>query len=321
MWFSTKTEGMIMSAGIAGNQRYLNTTFRALDQMVLRGPAGYHRVIIDRYDASGTVTSGTTKKYDMPLLDRFVQYTPFYTNGDLSAPSFTATLYIGHLYIDDRVQEIFISRVAYFLVQLVDIQLSNLDSDSSDVLLNTRNPTTCFRFAVIPKANVGHGDKWHVGSYITEHSYQEKISVAADWKSLVEGSTTAIDGGEVYAAGRGENYTYITKAMAIKTVKITSYSNTLTDGAMPFEFFRDYDSVRFGELCVGDSEDKGMYTFALNNYGWRFSGHINMSIARETHLTITSDTISASAPALLVIESNQVAFALIAGGTYQNRYN
>ena len=87
-------------------------------------------------------------------------------------------------------------------------------------------------------------------------------------------------------------------------------------------FYNSYLPYRFGKQ-LNTPEDRGWYmiNFNLLPGDYQPSGHLNLSVSRETYLKYKSSTISQTNPADLIILSSAINFLLIKDGSAVLRYS
>jgi|UniRef100_A0A6C0IW25 hypothetical protein len=315
-WFSRYNEGMILSAAIPSGQRMIDITFRAPTSMVSRGPAGWHHTWVNVYDKTDLVEA-TDVKHECTIIDRIDEWTVFNTNGAITgAPTLTAELYIGHLFVLPLIHDIFVERVGFFLVRLLQNQTYDTSAATTEMRLTTRFPTENIRFGLWPTANLLDAEKWHKASSVTERSFQERVAVSVS--ALATTAVTSLT--NVFGAGRGENFTYFEEAATIDTAHLKSHGAYLTPVDAPMAYFSNYQSTRFGAKACSGAVDKGQISFALENGEWEFSSHFDMSRARETDLTLKSSVISSTTTGRVVIQTTAINFLMIAEGSAVLRF-
>lgn len=159
---------------------------------------------------------------------------------------------------------------------------------------------------------------WHNMAYLQDHTCDD-IAEASSLLPTNNADPTAI----TVTAALSQNsqslenrFTYTNTVKTLKTVKILAHGiNIYAD--YNAEFFSDYLPYQYGGYNIVTPEDKGaiMVNFCLYPGTYQPSGHLNISRAREFYFNYTSDWVSETQPAELLVLAIAINFLIISDGS------
>jgi hypothetical protein len=223
-----------------------------------------------------------------------------------------AEIYINNIFVNPDIHDIFIKRIGFSMIRVHLTQISPETGNADQLELNQfKFPIETIYLALQPSINLTGPDNM------------------TDWWRYHNVSTQLIP----YAVAQPNAVPFPPYVLAfsqavwkrgfrtIDTIRITNHGVNLYDET-PFEFFRDYIPVKYGErISAPDDYGLAMIVFNLYTGSYQPSGHLNFSQARNTYLVWTGSTISTINPAQLIAVAIAINFLLIAEGTCVLRFS
>jgi hypothetical protein len=104
-----------------------------------------------------------------------------------------------------------------------------------------------------------------------------------------------------------QNATFYEEYPAVKTLEVLAYGNVLIESTSEARF-NYYSPMQAKNMNSPNDRGSYMINFALNPYQLQPSGHLNFSNSQETYLKYTSDWISATNRAELIVRATAINF-------------
>jgi hypothetical protein len=238
-WFNKDPRLAIPSVSIPYGQRFLNLTLARQDQLIQ---------IVQRRE--GSSDAGAAFASPLSIIE--------------------CSLYINNIFVNPEVHDIFIKRIGFTLIRVHRIQITRVDKENSNILLNNMKwPIESMFLAVKPTSNAAttnpkHMSQWHRFCKITEdtqplYGLQSTIpDYAAYDTKLIEFQTAASTGSSGYVP------------TPLEGAAMVNHINSLDDGSalaqwVLHKFSLATIGVTFSADAAGVANVKGILNGILTN--------------------------------------------------------
>jgi hypothetical protein len=213
-------------------------------------------------------------------------------------------LYVNNLFILPELQDIFLRKIGFTLIRVHLEHKETLSIGNHSVRLNQLKwPIETLYMCFRPQVNS-----------TTSQGWAKCTSLA-----IVDRPTPVASGAPVTTFTN--NIRYFSETPVISRLELSAHDIPIYKD-FPAQFFNSYIPLRFGKN-INTPEDQGWYMMNFNLWpGERYpTGHINISRAREFYLSYTSDVITNTNKADLVVLADAINFLLVADGTAVLRFS
>jgi len=329
-WFSRDLRLAVPSVAIPYGQRYITAKFERQDKIVYTAPGNlFLQLTVEEFDNSAGTAAGTA----VTGYRRYVTKRPVLVSGstvNTSQKILNATLYINNIFINPEVHDIYIKKIAFTLIRLHRPQNQIMNQASAEILLNNLKwPIETLYFGFRPTVNESATNPnqprdWYKFSTVTDQDHYT-VSRSSMVTPIANADPTALTpttlSANIAESRFAERSVYPEHGRTISRAGIKSQGVVLYQ-EMPTSFFNSYIPFQYGghNIVTPSDDDTFMLTFTMYPGSYQPAGHFNVSRARETYLVYSSDWISQTNTARLIVIAIAINFLLVSDGTALVRY-
>jgi hypothetical protein len=313
-WFNNDIKLCIPSVSIPYGQRFITIDFATKDELLQEFP--------------GLFVKQTWELLTVADSQRRVRYRPYWQAGTLNDVTIDSTsLYINNIFVTNEIHDIYIKRIGFSLVRVFRHQNNSVTKVSEEILLSQLKwPIECMYIGVRPdrnfnvtKKNPNYHRDWHRFAKVFDLECNNHTYVSL---RNVDDGGPALSGLQEGSEGQVWADRFLVEEPIVKTLGLKTHSIKIYDDK-PAIFYNQYLPYQFGARNVISPQDKGvmLVNFNLHPGEYQPTGHLNLSRARETYLTFTSDYIGTSTPCTLSVVAVAINFLLITDGSAVLRYS
>jgi hypothetical protein len=332
-WFCDDPRLAVPSIAIPYGQRFITIDLESQSNILFVAPGNlFYRLAISQQRSAG-VNAGLIDAQSVTNDNTSVTITPVLASNsviDTTQKILDMNLFIDNLFVSNEIHDIFIKSIGFTLVRIHLSQSTRVSVNNDRIrLTKLKWPVETIFVGMRPVFNISAANPnqyrdWHrltlatdnLAESISRSSFSLTINNAIAYN---DNTTDEIKTGN--SQYTGDRVTYPTYTETIKTLALESHGTKIynfNDSA----FYRDYLPYHFGGNCLVTPEDPGalFITFCLYPGIYQPSGYFNLSRARETDIEYTSDFVSSTTNADLIIEATAINFLVIADGSATLRY-
>lgn len=331
-WFNKDSRLSIASVSIPYGQRFIEVDIENQANILFVAPGNLFLRFSVEQQISSNVTGGLPTAIDVTIVNKWVTKTPALANNsviDTTQQISNIDLYINNIFVNPEVHDIYIRRIGFSLIRVHRFQSDRQSTSTANVLLsNLKWPIETIYLGLRPSINISAANPnqyrdWHHMTALVD----EVINCKSSSESEFVVDSVAFDAAGIFNKFNSSEivdkrvlYPRVTKT--IETLQLTAHGIDIFK-TFKAAFFNDYMPYTFGGLNVIVPKDEGamMLNMCLYPGTYQPSGHINVSRAREFYLQFTSEYVSPSTQADLLVLAIAINFLLISDGSAVLRYS
>jgi hypothetical protein len=322
-WFNDDVRLSIASVSIPFGQRFISIELSGQERLTFEFPSIYLETIVDPV---GGIPGG-------PIAQRRLTYTPIFQLLGQTEPSIEKMeLYINNIFVNPEIHDIYIKRIGFSLIRVYrqHTQRANQEAHDEKLLSQLKWPIEYMFVGVRPVWNIknvtaGTGGIVAAGNQNVWRDWH-RMTFQVDANAGLAARAETPSGAAVAALGSSIGQVmpdhYWLPVPTVNSMTLTSHGITIFDDFKD-TFFNSYMPFHYGGPALVTPDDPGalFVNMALFPRSYQPSGHLNISRARETYLSWSTNYISSSTPADLFVVAIAINFLLITDGSAVLRYS
>ena len=339
-WFCNDVRISFPSLAVPFGQRTISIGLCESEDLVCEVPGIYIRQVIYNKNevARSSPDAGFSSTIDASH-NTTITYRPYYIKGAVSTLRInTMELYANNIFLQPEIHDIFLNRIGFTLIRVYRYQDRSVSNNNAgkEQLLQIKWPIEYIFLGFKPDWNTNKENPMY---YRDWHRFGRVLDVNSDNPNRTTSMFQSIDTDD----GSGENTpnntatntistvtssigqiipdSYAIDLPVVKEISVNAHNIKFHENTSEL-FFNSYIPFHYGHKTIVTPKDRGvmMINFSLFPGMYNPSGHLNMSRAREFFIGWTTDYITATNTAKMVVVAIAINFLLISNGNAILRY-